>query len=77
MDKIVLRHEFRTIHAAFSQLATAFGKIAPILSPVPEPVMLTGTGRPRKKPRLTAATRAALKLPGKYMGTPPASSEAA
>ena len=64
-----LASELPTIRAAFRQLATAFGRIAPILAAALKPVKLTSKDLPRKKPRLTATTRAALKLHGRYMRT--------
>jgi hypothetical protein len=64
-----LIRELRTIRTSFRQLATAFGKIAPHLATVPAPVTMTSKGRPRRRPRLSRAQRAALKLQGKYMGT--------
>src|SRR5262245_45026170 len=59
--------ELAVIRASFRQLASAFGKIAPLMT-VPE-VAVSKDGRPRRRPRLSRQQRAALKLQGKYMGT--------
>ena len=64
-----LAREIKTIRASFQQLAKSFTKIAPHLVGDSESVTLTTKGRPRRKPRLSAGQRAALKLQGKYMGT--------
>jgi hypothetical protein len=66
-----IARELRIIRTSFRQLARSFGQIAPLLG---KGAMAMATvqedmRRPRKRPRLTAATRAALKLQGKYMGT--------
>ena len=64
----VIAREIRTIRTSFNKLARSFGRIAPLLS-------ITGTAgngedKPsRRRPRLSAAQRSALKLQGKYMGT--------
>jgi len=63
-----LARELRSMRTLFRQLATSFSRIAPILMAVPE-VDAVGAKRSRKKPRLSRAQRAALKLQGKYMGT--------
>ncbi|HZI93549.1 MAG TPA: hypothetical protein VFE84_04865 [Patescibacteria group bacterium] len=64
-----LARELTTIRTSFSRLASAFGRIAPYLVIEPESISLNSDGRRRRKPRLSAAQRAALKLQGKYMGT--------
>ena len=64
-----LAREIKTIRASFQQLAKSFTKIAPYLVGDSASVTLTTKGRPRRRPRLSAGQRAALKLQGKYMGT--------
>ena len=66
-----LSRELRLVHKSFHQLAKSFAKIVPLLG---EGAMSMATSqddtrRPRRKPRLSAKQRAALKLQGKYMGT--------
>ena len=61
----------RALRSSFRRIARSFGRIAPLLAVSPavtaQPDMEL---RPiRRKPRLTAAQRRALKLQGKYMGT--------
>ena len=64
-----LARELTTIRTSFHRLASAFGRIAPYLAIEPEVITVNSDGRRRRKPRLSAAQRAALKLQGKYMGT--------
>src|SRR2546425_5771939 len=69
-----LIHELTTIRASFRQLASCFGKIAPLLSAAPGTSSANGTGpaevrRNRKRRTLTPARRKALKLQGRYIGT--------
>ena len=67
-----IAREIRAIKTSFNKLARSFGRIAPLLSVAAtagsEPEAAGGK-RPRRKPRLTAQQRQALKLQGKYMGT--------
>ena len=66
-----IHRELRQIRTAFTQLARAFGRVAPLLAAQngkPEPLEKPLEGQ-RRRPRLTAAQRGALKLQGKYMGT--------
>ncbi len=70
----LLRRELRTIHISFQRLARSFGRLGPGISrlaqaaskPVAAPVEETPS---RRRPRLSAKQRAALKLQGRYMGT--------
>jgi len=64
-----LAREIQTIRASFHQLAKSFTNLAPHLTAIPEMVGNLGGASTRRKPRLSAAQRAALKLQGKYMGT--------
>ena len=65
-----LAKELRSIRTTFRQLASSFSRIAPILTAVPDlKAGAAGEKRARKKPRLSRAQRAALKLQGRYMGT--------
>ena len=66
-----LHKDLEAIGKAFKALAHHFQRIAPLLGEH-EDVVVTDSPRgkrPRRKPRLTAAQRAVLKLQGKYMGT--------
>jgi hypothetical protein len=66
----VLRKELRTIPTLFRLLARSFSRIAPILTAAPElSTGADGEGRPRNRPRMSRAYRAAPKLQDKYMGT--------
>ncbi len=61
-----IQRELRQIRTAFNQLARSFGRVAPLLAAQngkPEP---PEDGQ-RRKPRLSAAQRKALKLQGKYI----------
>ena len=63
-----LTRAIRRVHRDFRHLAASFGRLGPILaSQLNEAPGLGATAR--KRPRLTAAHRAALKLQGRYMGT--------
>jgi len=62
-----LVRELRTIRKSFSQLARSFSRLAPALTKQTADAPITESGR--RKPRLTAKQRAALKLQGRYMGT--------
>ena len=64
-----LAREIRTIRSSFRQLANSFTRIAPFLTSVPDVGGVTKNASARRKPRLSAQQRAALKLQGKYMGT--------
>ncbi len=63
-----LAREIRSIRTSFRRLASSFGKIAPLLAASTGP-QEGSNGRTRRKPRLSADQRRALKLQGKYMGT--------
>ena len=60
-----LAKEIKSISRAFNDLARAFSRLAPALASAGAPMVK----RPRKKPIITPARRAALKLQGQYMGT--------
>jgi len=64
-----LAREIRVIRSSFRQLASSFTKISPFLTAVPDAGAVTQSWATRRKPRLTAAHRARLKLQGRYMGT--------
>lgn len=67
-----LAREIRSIRRSFNRLAKSFGRIAPLLAAVPEQAaraLVAAGKRPRRRPRLSAEQRRALKLQGKYMGT--------
>ena len=64
-----LAREIRSIRHQFQKLARSFGKLGPYLTPVPAMAVAVEQKRTRRKPRLSAQQRAALKLQGKYMGT--------
>lgn len=64
----VIAREIRTIRTSFNKLARSFGRIAPLLSIAGTPG-LRDDKPSRRRPRLTAVQRRALKLQGKYMGT--------
>jgi len=65
-----LAREIKTIRTSFRQIARSFGRIAPLLTDVTStPARVEGAKGGRRKPRLTAEQRRALKLQGKYMGT--------
>ncbi len=62
-----IHREFRQIRTAFNQLSRSFGRVGPLLAALNGGI--EEKGQRRKKPRLTAAHRKALKLQGLYMGT--------
>ena len=67
-----LTREMSSIRTSFKRLARSFGRIGPLLTAVSAAAAhpLAGEGgRTRRKPRLSAEQRRALKLQGKYMGT--------
>ena len=64
----IIAREIRIIKTSFNKLARSFGKIAPLLASQTADET-GGSKRPRRRPRLTAEQRKALKLQGKYMGT--------
>lgn len=68
-----LTREIRSIKSSFNRLARSFGRIAPLLVATPAATAaarsMTEVRGVRRKPRLTAEQRRALKLQGKYMGT--------
>jgi hypothetical protein len=67
--KRTLAKEIRAISIAFNQLARSFARLAPVLASAGGPGALAPAPAKRRKPRLTTAQRAALKLQGRYMGT--------
>jgi len=67
-DVATMSRELRIIRRSFRQLASAFSRITPVLTKR-TPASNNGTGPVRRKRRLTASHRAALKLQGRYMGT--------
>jgi len=67
-DVATISRELRIIRRSFRQLASAFTRITPVLTKR-APVSSNGTGPARRKRRITASHRAALKLQGRYMGT--------
>lgn len=68
-----ITREISRIRRSFSTLANAFARLGPALSSSAARPSSNGraaaTKSGRKRPRLSAAQRAALKLQGKYMGT--------
>jgi len=65
-----LAHEMRIIRRSFSRLARSFARITPLLAAPSQSSDAAGEARStRRRPRLTASHRKALKLQGKYMGT--------
>lgn len=68
-SQMVLARELRTIRTSFTRLARSFERIAPLMVNPPRVAEPGEAQRPsRRRPRLTAQRRAALKLQGKYMG---------
>ena len=68
----VLTREIKSIRSSFNRLARSFGRIAPLLVAAPEEGSSASSSEgkaPRRRPRLSADQRRALKLQGKYMGT--------
>lgn len=65
--------EYQALRASFQQLAHSIGRIGSLLAQAAavDGVGARNAGRPhsRRKPRLSAKQRAALKLQGEYMGT--------
>lgn len=64
--------EIRKIRRAFLNIAQAFDRLGPALAEASRPAPEIGGGAAksgRRRPRLSAAQRRALKLQGKYMGT--------
>lgn len=59
--------EIRIIRRALTSIASALGRLAPQLAQPRNP-RLAESDRPRRKLRLSAERRAALKLQGEYMG---------
>lgn len=67
---IKLVREMRIIRKSFSRLARSFARITPLLAAPSQSVDVeSGVVSTRRRPRLTASHRKALKLQGKYMGT--------
>ena len=67
-DVATISRELRIIRKSFRQLASAFSRIAPALAKQTI-ASISDNGTGRRRPRLSAAQRAALKLQGRYMGT--------
>jgi hypothetical protein len=68
----VATRELRSIRDSFAQLARSFGRLEPLLAASGSPKAAhetAGETRPRRRPRISAQQRQALKLQGKYMGT--------
>ena len=61
-----IARELRTISTSFRHLARAFDRIGPALT---NRTARANSKRPRRKLRLTAEHRKALKLQGRYIGT--------
>lgn len=65
-----LAREMRAIRTSFSRLAQSFARITPLLAaPATTAGAAVSAPSSRRRPRLTADHRRALKLQGKYMGT--------
>jgi hypothetical protein len=64
-----LATQCRSARCTFRQLAKAFTRLAPYLTVVTENDGNSVSKSGRRRPRLTARQRAALKLQGKYIGT--------
>jgi len=67
-NNAAIAREIRSIRKSFSRLAHSFGRIVPMLAQNAA-ARTEGGKRTRRRPRLTARHRRALKLQGKYMGT--------
>ncbi|HKY32460.1 MAG TPA: hypothetical protein VJV23_07995 [Candidatus Polarisedimenticolia bacterium] len=68
-SKTILARELRTIRSSFSRLARSFERIAPLVLSPPQDLLPTSPEqKTRRRPRLSAQRRQALKLQGKYMG---------
>lgn len=63
-----ITREMLQIRTSFRKLARSFGRIAPLLAAASTETRAE-KGESRRKPRLSADQRRALKLQGKYMGT--------
>lgn len=61
--------EMVQIRTSFRRLAKSFGRIAPLLAAAANSQSSAQKDASRRKPRLSAEQRRALKLQGKYMGT--------
>ena len=64
-----LQREMKRVGSSFRDLAAAFSRLGPALAANGAEKAAAGMVTARKKPRLTAAYRATLKLQGQYMGT--------
>jgi hypothetical protein len=64
-----ITREMVQIRTSFRRLAKSFGRIAPLLAAVATAEASSSQDATRRKPRLSAEQRRALKLQGKYMGT--------
>ena len=68
-----IRKEILNIRRSFVNIARAFERMEPALTAATRPATPGGGGTDaktaRRRPRLTAAQRRALKLQGRYMGT--------
>ncbi len=62
-----MAREIRIIRRALTSIASAVGRLAPQLARPRNP-KLAASDRPRRKLKLSAERRAALKLQGEYMG---------
>ena len=67
----VIARELRQIRASFSRIDLYFRRISPYLVSPPASVIAAAASvaPSRRRPKLSQAQRAALKLQGKYMGT--------
>lgn len=67
-----IRKEILNLRRSFVNIARAFERIEPALTAAATPVATTrgaAAKSARRRPRLTATQRRALKLQGRYMGT--------
>jgi len=72
LQSTALATEISSIRTSFKRLARSFGRIGPLLTAataVASHAQTAEGARTRRRPRLTADQRRALKLQGKYMGT--------
>ena len=72
LQSTALSKEISSIRISFKRLARSFGRIGPLLTAASAVASQSHTAegaRTRRRPRLTAEQRRALKLQGKYMGT--------
>lgn len=64
-----ITREMVQIRTSFRKLARSFGRIAPLLAASANSEPSAPKDATRRRPRLSADQRRALKLQGKYMGT--------